>query len=216
LISGDRIVALSNKKKWGKTILEMGALANYAAIVFLGLFHQRGVVVVNQKIVDLVTNNPKPTYSIHYLMGCHSTPLVSHLHTPPVKYETWYLDCSPECRSNRNEECESEKFSNNPAHFMEESYFQCTGTKKKVGACKQRRASPDFVVIRSSDLPATEQYLDTLGMIPVDSFPNELSSVTFGGWGERSKTAYQLFGGAIILQTHNIILLSNNRRDSQQ
>ncbi|CAJ1917194.1 unnamed protein product [Cylindrotheca closterium] len=221
LISGDRIFGLANTKRWGRTILEIGALANYVAIVFLGLFHQRGVVAVNQKIVDLVASNPKPTYIIHYLMGCHSTPLVSHLHTPPVKYQTWHLDCSPKCRSNPDEDCESERFSSNPAQFMEESYFQCTDMRKKVGACKQRRASPDFVVIRSSDLlPETEQYLDTMGMVPVDSFPNELSSVTFGGGGGTPLTSFQLFGGAITLQTDNIILFSETAiaiiKDNQQ
>ena len=89
---------------------------------------------------------------------------------------------------------------------MEASYFSCTGLKKKVGSCRQKRASPDFVVMRSSDFRLAEPYLQAMGMIPIDSFPNEITGIAFGEASHYNE--FQVLGGAVTLQTDNIMLFS--------
>ena len=82
LLSGQRISQLG-KKGSGKMILILAGAINLGAVLYLGLVHQSGYISINRKIVQLVKNEPQ-TYTIHYLMDCHSTPLMSHLHAPPL------------------------------------------------------------------------------------------------------------------------------------
>jgi hypothetical protein len=93
--------------------------------------------------------NDKPSFSIHYLTGaCHSTPLLSQLHIPinslkskassssssitkqqqqqqqqqHVRFDTWSLDCSPDCRADPNAICEHERFDLDSVAFINEAY----------------------------------------------------------------------------------------------
>jgi hypothetical protein len=215
LLSGEKIVILSTKREWGRILLVLGAFINYNAVVYLGLFHQRGVVSVNREIVRLVKHEPQ-TYSIHYLMGCHSTPLLSHLHTPPIKFETWHLDCSPECRSNPNIDCESDKFSRDPGQFMEDTYFHCSDVE--VGFCVTdlRLFYPDFVVAVSSDLPQMKARIATMNMKEVARFANGISVIQLGNHlrlGEPSNafSEVSLFSGLVVLSLQEIVLYKNKK-----
>jgi hypothetical protein len=116
---------------------------------------------VNHKIVQLVEHEPQ-TYTIHYLMGCHSTPLLSHLHTPPVKFETWTLDCSPECRSSPKIEYESDSFSKEPGTFVEKTYFHCSDFEEGTCVTDLRIFYPDFLVANSGDLPEIGSGVSTM------------------------------------------------------
>ena len=133
-----------------KMLLYCGILVipNLIALLYLGLFHQRGPIAVNQWLVQdtvnrLVQSMPvatipttrsvagatetvdtqrvnTTTVQIHYFTGeCHSTPLHSHLHVPPpLRFFTRTLDCSPSCRANPNVECETDQFQRNPVEFL--------------------------------------------------------------------------------------------------
>jgi GPI mannosyltransferase 3 len=67
-----------------------------------------------------------PTLSVYYWTGqCHSTPLLSHLHVPPIHLDTWSLDCSPECRARQQDApCEVDRFIQDPAKFAQEVAIQ--------------------------------------------------------------------------------------------
>jgi GPI mannosyltransferase 3 len=117
LVAGSRLQELTSKSSIGRQyiilVMTIGATINFGAVLYLGLFHQRAPIDVNQAILNhvaaLVSNKviaPQQSIQIHYLMGCHSTPLMSHLHAPPIQFETWFLDCSPSCRANSAVDCE--------------------------------------------------------------------------------------------------------------
>jgi len=121
-------------------------LLNYPHLLFLCTIHQRAPIDINRSIVNLITSNAftnttnttEPTvlrYTVHYLMGCHSTPVHSHLHIPPlpphgdrggedavVSIEPWTLDCSPECRADPSRRCEDEDYRLDPRRFLERVY----------------------------------------------------------------------------------------------
>lgn len=214
LLSGEKIAQLSMWRKWGKMLLAFAAFINYNVVVYLGLFHQRGVVSVNREIVRLVKHEPQ-TYSIHFLMGCHSTPLLSHLHTPPIRFETWHLDCSPECRCSPINECESEKFSRDPGQFMEDAYFHCSDVE--VGACVTdlRISYPDFVVVRSTDLPDMESRIRSMNMIEVARFSNGVNGIQLGkitaGESENASTTINFLSGSVVLSVEDIVLFKNKK-----
>mmetsp|Transcript_14473 Transcript_14473/g.20639 ORF Transcript_14473/g.20639 Transcript_14473/m.20639 type:complete len:390 (+) Transcript_14473:873-2042(+) len=84
-----------------------------------------------------------PEFHVHYLMGCHSAPVYSHMHVPSVRIHAWTLDCSPKCRllehMNGNHDndnasngdhntrhptivCESNKFLSYPTKFVSDCY----------------------------------------------------------------------------------------------
>jgi phosphatidylinositol glycan class B len=177
------------RKAW----LTLGVLLNLVTVLYLGLFHQRAPIDVNRAIVNLVRREPQ-TYSIHYLMGCHSTPLLSHLHTPPVKFETWTLDCSPDCRSNSKIECESDRFSKHPARFMEETYFRCTDLEEGICVSDNRFMYPDFLVAFAGELPSMKSQISSMGLKEVARFPQGIIGASlFGGavrLGEISSNTY--------------------------
>mmetsp|Transcript_18833 Transcript_18833/g.51592 ORF Transcript_18833/g.51592 Transcript_18833/m.51592 type:complete len:726 (+) Transcript_18833:131-2308(+) len=100
---------------------------NVVALLYLGLFHQSGAISVNRWIVrhalqqrfDKNSNWEDDTapLSIYYLTGsCHSTPLHSHLHAPPLQFATVTLDCSPSCR--KAGDCETQRFDQDPAQYL--------------------------------------------------------------------------------------------------
>ena len=178
LLSGEKLKKLGKTGR-GKILLALAGVINVVVVLYLGLIHQRGVISVNREIVHLVHHEPQ-TYTIHYLMGCHSTPLLSHLHAPPVKFGTWTLDCEPDCRSNPKVECESDLFSKNPGQFMEEKYFHCSDVE--VGTCVTdlRIFYPDFLVARSGDLPQMKARIATMNMREVGRFMNGIKGAQVG------------------------------------
>jgi phosphatidylinositol glycan class B len=110
-------------------------LPNLIAVLYLGLFHQIGPILVNRKIRAVAQSartrlmdigDPQTEYSIFYWTGgCHSTPLHSHLHSPPLHFHTWHLDCSPECRAkSQASACESMRFDTDPSAFVEEVFCE--------------------------------------------------------------------------------------------
>jgi len=89
-----------------KFILVALVLLNYPHLLYLGFIHQRGPIVVNQYLAAEINREARPgnpnnnsqksqPYTIHFLMGCHSAPLYSHLHIPNARLDAWHLDCSP-------------------------------------------------------------------------------------------------------------------------
>jgi hypothetical protein len=147
------------KRKRKNILIILFFLFNYPHLFFLGMIHQRAPISVNQAIANHIhklnelnyhSNNLELSqegeqhqdqqsqknmnrYSIHYLMGCHSAPLYSHLHVPTRSsngstsirsatiLNTWTLDCSPTCR--KDSSCESDEFYANPYHFIMKSYY---------------------------------------------------------------------------------------------
>ena len=135
----------TNNKIQKRRMFNLGLLLflmNYPHMIYLAIFHQRSPISVNQSITSTIQNmlnsrndddyiriHEKETFHIHYLMGCHSTPLYSHLHLPQQqaqqqipKIDTWTLDCSPECRRRLDSSCESDVFITNPYEFIMDAY----------------------------------------------------------------------------------------------
>lgn len=151
-----------------KLILVALCLLNYPHLIYLGTIHQRGPIAANALLASVMNNEAQQDtsnnqFSVHYLMGCHSAPAYSHLHTTDVFVDMEYLDCSPECRSNEDIICESDAFSNDPYEFAHSTYFAtvdgeckdeesihthtCTNSKSKT----QSKQMPSFVVIMQDD-----------------------------------------------------------------
>ena len=135
--------SIKNNKIQKRRILNLGLLLilfNYPHMIYLAIFHQRSPISVNQAIIshihhmlNSINNNDydgiqkRQTFHVHYLMGCHSTPLYSHVHLPQqeqkiTNIDTWTLDCSPECRRHLNSSCESDEFITNPYEFIMDAY----------------------------------------------------------------------------------------------
>jgi len=165
------------------------ALPNLIAITYLGLVHQRAPIEVNRAIRKAVveSKNPQPdTIHVHYLMSCHSTPLLSHLHIPRKKFpstkiEPWYLDCSPECRKNLEVECESDAFLKHPDYFMKQTYclsgnFNSTCSLTDKGSNVLRNV-PDFIVCNAKHLQKMKIHLESMGMKEIGRFVNAIDSI---------------------------------------
>jgi GPI mannosyltransferase 3 len=165
-------------------------IANLVALLYLGMFHQSGPVSVNHEIAYLAASNfpAKPTSPIvvHYLTGsCHSTPLLSHLHSPPLRFDTWHLDCSPSCRADVGATCESDNFALDPVGFVDRAYEPCKNVtffwrKKHCLAKAQARPVPDYLVTYSEYVPLVQDQLKSLGMDVVARFPHSIAGAAFG------------------------------------
>ena len=116
-------------------------LPNLVALVYLGTFHQGAPIRINQRIRQLLSAREHSTatdkrVTIHYLMGCHSTPLYSHLHVPSILVDAWTLDCSPDCRASPDMDCESDLFYQDPARFVDTVYSL---SKSEPETCTDQR-----------------------------------------------------------------------------
>lgn len=182
LIAGKKMRDLIWRRSQRKPLMITVAVINLLVFLFLGTVHQRGVIDVNRKIVELVKREPQ-TYTVHYLLGCHSTPLMSHLHNPPIRFETWTLDCSPECRSDPKIQCESDSFAENPEKFAEATYFQEGSCVLEEGTCVTdlRLKHPDYIVTKSEYLPKLKSRLATMGMKEVARFTNGIDGIVLPG-----------------------------------
>lgn len=137
-----RSASLSLASKRTRFFVMIVVLLNYPHLLFLNMIHQSAPISINRAITNHIQRlnamnhsngldqEQMNHYSIHYLMGCHSTPLYSHLHVPsndnsrhgrPTPIDAWTLDCSPSCR--KNSYCESDEFISNPHDFIMKSYF---------------------------------------------------------------------------------------------
>jgi phosphatidylinositol glycan class B len=202
------------------------SVPNLVAILYLGLIHQLAPIEVNRAILKAVAaagNPPTDTIQVHYLMGCHSTPLLSHLHDPPTKFLPWYLDCSPECRKNPKIDCESDEFSKDPDYFTKETYFDCddgnenedqTCYRAEKGSVKLRNV-PDYLVCGADDLQKMKLSLASMGMKEIGRFVNGingiriLNSITLQDDAFSNSESLNIgpFGSSILLSYDEIILL---------
>jgi GPI mannosyltransferase 3 len=168
--------------------------ANLIAVLYLGMFHQSGSISVNHRIVttsrELYRSAPeRSNYSVHYLTGaCHSTPLLSHLHSPPLRFDdVWHLDCSPDCRSDSNRLCESERFAIDPVTFIEESYYPCNkvsrlGRNSCLATSPIARLIPDFIVTFSTFCDRIRPHLANEGLYEIARFPQNLNGLKIGSF----------------------------------
>lgn len=180
--------------------LTLMAIPNLIALIYLGLFHQSAPISVNHKIAALgaaqaqSTNKmiTPATYSIHYLTGaCHSTPLHSYLHNGPnVRFDTWSLDCSPECRSSPEVVCESERFAKDPVGFVEKAYSSSSGgegecanddkTCTAVESQQDSRQPPTYLVTYSDYAWKLQSHLSSLGLQEVGRFSHGINGIRVG------------------------------------
>ena len=148
------------KMKW-YLVLSL-IIFNYPHLYFLSKIHQHGPIGINREILKIVSlmDSNEHNLTIHYLMGCHSTPLYSHLHTDNVKFQAWTLDCSPTCRDpNNNLVCESEQFTLDPLSFIQQTYYHLTACDNSVvqectvtnNSPESIKPIPDFVAIFQTD-----------------------------------------------------------------
>jgi len=188
-----------------KQIMIACAVPNLVAILYLGLVHQRAPIEVNRAILKAVAaaGNLQPDIiQVHYLMGCHSTPLLSHLHDPPTKFVPWYLDCSPECRKNPEIECESDAFSKDPDKFIKNTYYDChDGNENEDQTCpdsenssEQLRSIPDYIVCNASDLRPMKVKLASMDMLEIGRFVNGINGFRLWGNIEPGDDVFSSFG----------------------
>lgn len=220
-------------------VIVLFASVNIIPILYLGLFHQRAPIDVNRAILESVSarqrntqkhqhhRKPTKTVTVHYLMGCHSTPLLSHLHNPTYLFQPWYLDCSPSCRADPDVSCESERFLNDPETFVKEVYgiecvngdveMTCALSSKDV-SYTNNRSIPDFVVANSNDILKIKSQLDLMKMKEIGRFANGINGIKVGDYlsiGENSFTSNAskrigLFHNTIIASLEEIILFQNS------
>ena len=156
------------------------ALLNFPHLLYLGTIHQKGPIAVNKYLTDTIATSMQRMehINIHYLMGCHSAPLYSHLHVPNVSIHAWYLDCSPDCRSRRDELCESDAFLVDPVTFVSDTY----GDGSYEGNEDQEdnyRAIPTFVAVMQNEASKIDDKLIRLGMSHVASIRHSIKSLAW-------------------------------------
>jgi GPI mannosyltransferase 3 len=196
--------------------LYLFALFNCVVFLYLGLFHQRAPIDVNKAILRLVGQEPQ-TYTIHYLAGCHSTPIYSHLHKQSIRFEVWTLDCSPECRENPKRPCESDIFSQDPGSFMEDTYFQCKDFEEGTCVTDLRIFFPDFLVAFSSDLSSMKSRIATMGMTEVGRFVHGINGLRIPAAGiqvgesleDSNNTILSVFFGKIEIKLEEMVVFQS-------
>ena len=164
--------AISHRQRFA-VLTCMTIFLNYPHLLYLCIMHQRAPIQVNKIISNVFTNvdkmqiKGKSPMTVHYLMGCHSAPLYSHLHirgrqNEAIPIESWHLDCSPDCRSDPHSQCESDKFTTDPMEFVEDAYRHsqanyCAALDKSCGmngapVTSTQRQVPDVLAIFEDNL----------------------------------------------------------------
>ena len=191
LICGARLQNLTTNVELfrKKHVVLAFAVPNLLAILYLGLFHQRAPIEVNRAILKSVSSMTNPTnepIQVHYLMGCHSTPLLSHLHAPPAKFEPWYLDCSPECRKSPDVECESDRFYKDPKTFLEQTYYCNDEDENDAQTCPNNESGtsnlrdiPYYIVCNANEFRKMELRLASMNMKEMRRFVNGIDGIHF-------------------------------------
>ena len=148
-----------------KLLIMLLILLNYPHLIYLSLIHQRGPIAVNEYLSTAISeealkvsqSNEIREYSIHYLTGCHSAPLYSHLHIPNVRVSAWHLDCSPDCRSHPGKVCESDAFLKDPLGFVTSVYDHAVdGDRMEDDTVK---LPPSFLIVMHDDAVVIESVL---------------------------------------------------------
>jgi phosphatidylinositol glycan class B len=157
-------------------------LLNYPHLFFLTSTHQAASIGMNRKIVRNIQEMEKNVsrhgqkgtpetqrYNIHYLMGCHSTPLYSHLHIRGTRIRARALDCSPQCRADPDALCEADRFQADPFGFVKMTYTN------------HRHSLPDFIVIFDESVrdKRVQRALLDMGMSKVAKALHEIDSLRF-------------------------------------
>lgn len=212
--SRGRLKSSSNETKkitaMGKgrpVLLAAFILLNYPHLLYLGVIHQRGPVAVNQYLastIEGISLNKQigldHEYSIHYLMGCHSAPLYSHLHVPNARINAWHLDCSPKCRSSDEIVCESDAFSTDKLGFTKSIYDK----SENDSSCSEHgieKDPPSFLVVMQDDVTEIESWLrENLNMYHLASIRHTVKSLS---WHNRSEAEYASQEG----RRHNAVTL---------
>lgn len=179
-------------------------IMNYPHLYYLCRFHQPASIDVNKYISTYILQEhaerqnlsltqlkaSTKQYQVHYLLGCHSTPLYSHLHIRPsnmkdqITINTWTLDCSPDCRSDPDRICESDAFLSNPLQFIDE---YCNLKDASSSRCADEGDSIDITVCDNftsspRNCPFRNCYLPDVIVIEGDAYDrlrNLISSIDF-------------------------------------
>ena len=182
-----------------KLMLLILILLNYPHLLYLGIIHQRGPVAVNQYLASAIIDKESQKvsqsktieqYTIHYLMGCHSAPVYSHLHIPNARIKAWYLDCSPDCRSNPEIVCQSDAFSNDPLDFVKATYGlslvddgSCTEDGSVNDSCRDEsslKEVPSFLVVMQDEARVIENVMtEKLRMSHLASIRHSIKSLSW-------------------------------------
>lgn len=187
-------------------------LLNYPHLLYLGLMHQRGPIAINHFLTSVMNSETLQEieadkirqYSIHYLLGCHSTPVYSHLHTPVSHVAARYLDCSPECRSNPDLVCESDAFLNDPSGFVKDAYELSDDDDDRIGR-DLKWEKPSFIVVMEEDAKKIGNFLtDKLNMSHAISIRHTIKSLSL----HRQETQCDAFnvGQCSLQETRHYIL----------
>ena len=191
----------------------IGALIalNFPHLIYLGVIHQRGPISANKHITDVITKSmmhkTEDTISIHYLMGCHSAPLYSHLHNPNVSsVKAWHLDCSPGCRSQDDLVCESDRFLLDPSAFITAAYgngnkvFESLGDEQCVLQELENsgyKEIPTFLVIMGNDAAKVRDELTRLDMNHVASIRHAIKFLTWHHHGDSASRQTSTYSDAL-------------------
>jgi GPI mannosyltransferase 3 len=240
LLCGQHVRTLSVGQVKGKAriigVASPFVVMNLLVVMYLGLFHQSGSIKVNHAIVaasrqrynegsniqSLLNHGTRTqlSYLVHYLTGaCHSTPLHSSLHSPPLIFKTWSLDCSPKCRADPTTLCEAERFDTDPVRFVEESYFtNCSNENDNNDvSCSSVTALypvPDYVVTFSRYAQQIQPQLESLGLRERARYPHHLNGAKIGDWvigqdyGKEAFRKFAFFNDALEISLEEMILFS--------
>lgn len=174
-------------------------VSNFPHLIYLSMIHQRGPIALNQFLSARMEENAR-SYTVHYLMGCHSAPVYSHLHMPNSNVTVRYLDCSPECRSDEEAICESDAFTRGPFGFMLSNYLHSSAE----GTCENsdegetcgetlKIRSPSYIVMMKEQGERIHGALTKqMNMKHVATIPHTIKSISWHG-NETSQDSHALF-----------------------
>ncbi|KAK9487095.1 Alg9-like mannosyltransferase family-domain-containing protein [Lipomyces starkeyi] len=127
-ISLCRLRILSRPKlKW--TFLALLSLLNVPLALYVSTTHQRGVV----DVTSYIRTTPS-IESVGFLMPCHSTPWMSHMHRPDIT--AWFLTCEPPRGLSHSElttyRDEADQFYDDPELFLRMHFPAVSGNETEV------------------------------------------------------------------------------------
>ncbi|XP_037803489.1 GPI mannosyltransferase 3-like [Penaeus monodon] len=129
-IAGDyiavTIASLSKKKdlsskQWSLIVAASLWIPNILAMIYLGLFHQRGPLDTMTVIEQELNTVKEP--DVLFLMPCHSTPYYGHLHR---NISMRFLTCEPNLKHQENYIDEADIFERNPMSWLQQEYKSIT------------------------------------------------------------------------------------------
>jgi phosphatidylinositol glycan class B len=187
---------------------------NALALIFLGQFHQAAPISSVRYLAAYIPVHyaGARAVSVHFLMGCHSTPHYSYFHAvkPPVKLV--FLDCSPLFVHRKGEiqlfekgfnPCSaSNQFRSDTGLFLQRFYGEnnqsltdCSDSRLEHGAerigpneVEKQLELPEFVVTFDNDYGRLEEFLREKGYTELERFWHSLGEEKFILVFERSKS----------------------------